>query len=57
MKKHYGQQDLSDMFTPKHDNGFEGEEVDTLTWLLALLFADLFVLGCVLAYHFNVTIY
>lgn len=45
------------MFTPKHDNGFEGEEVDTLTWLLALLFADLFVLGCVLAYHFNVTIY
>lgn len=48
--------DYSDMFEPKHDNGFE-EEMTVGTWAWCVAFILVLAVGIVIADHYQLSIY
>lgn len=49
--------DFSEMFEPKHDNGFEGQESELGTWAFVVTLIILFAVGIIIANHFGLSIY
>lgn len=56
MKKSKHVLDLSDMFEPKHDNGFDEKEYDRNTKWLGVALLALFILGVIWANYQGLTV-